>query len=43
LISEPVAAGRQYAVAWQNRQAPQGYSLGDISQVIIDTIKQFEI
>jgi hypothetical protein len=43
LISGPVAAGRQYAVAWQNWQGVQPYTFADIAKVIIDTITQFEI
>jgi hypothetical protein len=42
LIKDPVAASRQYVVAWQNMQGLI-YSFADISQVIIDTITQFEI
>lgn len=43
LISGPVAAGRNYALAWHNKQGIHPYSFADVAKVIVDTIRQFEI
>jgi len=42
LISGPVDPGRQYVVAWQNLQGFRPYGFADISQIIVDTITDFE-